>query len=314
MAGEPTYSVVVPVYNSAPTLDELHSRLVKVMESLGEPFEMILVEDGGRDNGWEILKRLAEQDARVVAVRMMRNFNQSNAVMCGLIQSRGKYIVTIDDDLQNPPEEILVLVKALRENPDAEVVMGIPVEKQHSFIRRLGSDLVGWANSLVFERSPELKLSSFRLMRRSLVDSLESFHLLNASIDAIICSVTRYIINVRVDHHPRKAGESGYGFRRLLAQTINNFIGFSVFPLRMLAGLGLAGVFLNMLYASYILLRNFIWGDIDVPGWMSTIIMLNILSGFTFFAFGMVGEYLLRILHCTSRGASFFIKEIVRRA
>lgn len=310
MENKMTYSAVIPVYNSAPVLEELYQRLVRVMESLGEPFELIFVEDSGRDASWEVLKKISERDGRVLAIRLMRNFGQSNAVMCGLMRSRGDFIITIDDDLQNPPEEILKLVKAIKEMPDADVVMGIPKEKQHSFLRRIGSDLVGKVNSLIFKRNASLKLSSFRILKKGLVDHLKTFHLLNASIDALICAVTAHIANTEVEHRKRKCGKSGYNFLRLLQQALNNFMGFSVFPLRLMAVLGLLGIGVSLVFSAYFLWRYFIMKDIGIPGWMSLIILLNFLSGFTFFAFGLVGEYLLRILHCTSRGSSFFIKEI----
>lgn len=307
------YSAVVPVYNAAPVLEELHQRLVKVMESLGKPFELIFVEDAGRDRSWEVLKKISEKDGRVTAIRLMRNFGQSSAVMCGMMQSRGEYIITIDDDLQNPPEEIPKLIKAMSEMPDTDVVMGIPKAKRHSFFRRIGSEAVGKVNSLIFKRNPSLKLSSFRIIRRGLVDHLKTFHLLGASIDALISAVTSHIANVTVEHQERKCGKSGYTFALLIKQTLNNFMGFSVFPLRLLAALGLAGILASLLFGAYLLSGYFFTKGHTVPGWLSLIVSVNFLSGFTFFAFGIVGEYLLKILHCTSRGSAFFIKEFAKK-
>lgn len=313
MENKIVYSVVVPVYNAAPALEELHRRLVKVMESLGGSFEVIFVEDAGKDHSWEVLKKISAGDGRVMAIRFMRNFGQSCAVMCGMMQSSGEYVITIDDDLQNPPEEIPNLVRSLQEMPDADVAMGVPKEKKHSFFRRVGSSLVEKMNSRIFKRDPSIKLSSFRVIRRRLADQLRTFHLLGASIDALICAVTSHIVNVRVEHRERERGRSGYTVWRLLQQTLNNFIGFSVFPLRLMALLGLTGIFASLLYGVYLLYNFLFVKNYGVPGWLSIVFSLNFLSGFTFFSFGIVGEYLLKILHCTSRGSSFFIKEIVRR-
>jgi hypothetical protein len=150
-------------------------------------------------------------------------------------------------------------------------------------------------------------------MRRKLADSLKSFHLLGASIDAVICAVTAHIANVSVEHQDRKCGKSGYTLALLIRQTLNNFMGFSVLPLRILATLGLLGILASFLLGTYLLWGFFFVAGHSVPGWLSIIVILNFLSGFTFFAFGIVGEYLLKILHCTSRGASFFIKDIVKQ-
>lgn len=305
----PVYSVVIPVYRSATTLRELHARLGAVLASLARPFEVVYVEDSGPDDSWEILRALAGEDPRVTAIQLMRNSGQANATLCGLAHARGQFVLTLDDDLQHPPEEIPRLIAALA--PSVDVVMGAPREKRHHWARRLGSTFIHRLNCYLLGKDPSLQFTSFRLLRRPVVDGLIALRTLSPALGPMLTAVTRRIVNTPVEHHPRKAGRSGYTLSRLLGQTLNNIIGYSMLPLRLLAMLGLVGILASAVLALVLAVR-YLTGGITVPGWTTLALLLVVLSGFNFFAFSIIGEYLLRILQQVSHTPQYLVRETLR--
>lgn len=298
------YSVVIPVYNSARMLPELHRRLTTVMQGLGKPYEIIFVDDCGRDNSWHVLQELATGDTAVLAIQLMRNAGQSNATLCGLAHAQGGIIITMDDDLQHPPEEIPALIEAL--GPDVDVVMGVPKEKKHNWFRRLGSNVMHDINCYLLGKDRNLRFTSFRLMRRAVVDGLLSLRTLSPALGPMINSVTHRIINTTVKHAPRKEGRSGYTFRRLFSQTMSNLIGYSMLPLRLLAVMGGVGIVLSVAFAA-VLVIHYLQGGV-VPGWTSIALLLVLISGFNFFAFAIIGEYVLRILQRVNATPQYFVR------
>ncbi len=309
MAGDegedkPTYSVVIPVYSSERILPELHRRLTAVMQDLGKPYEIIFVDDCGRDNSWHVLQKLAAGDHAITAIQLMRNSGQSNATLCGLAHARGGAIITMDDDLQHPPEEIPALIEAL--GTDVDVVMGVPKEKKHNWFRRLGSSVMHDINCYLLGKDRNLRFTSFRLMRRAVVDGLLTLRTLSPALGPMINSVTHRIVNATVKHAPRKEGRSGYTVRRLFSQTMSNLIGYSMLPLRLLAVMGGVGIILSAVFA-IVLVIHYLQGGV-VPGWTSIALLLVMLSGFNFFAFAILGEYVLRILQRVNATPQYFVR------
>lgn len=302
------YSVVVPVYNAEKTLQELHERISRVMGALEQRFEIVFVEDCGRDGSWRVLQQLARQDVRVRAIQLMRNYGQTSATMCGLRQSQGRIVVTLDDDLQHPPEEIPTLVRVLEHDPNLDVVIGVPREKKHALWRRLGSRLVNAINSFVLGKSRSLRFSGFRAMTRQVADALTERSMPQPAIGVLLYSITPRIRNVYVRHEPRAAGRSGYTLSKALSLALDNFLAFSVFPLRLLAGIGVVGIIGSLLLGVSVLVRYLV-GGIRVEGWTTLALLLIGLSGFQFFAFGIVGEYLLRILQSVHRTPQYLVRQ-----
>jgi glycosyltransferase involved in cell wall biosynthesis len=307
------YSIVVPVYNSERMLPELHRRLVRVFEQLSEPFEMVFVDDCGPGNAWGVLRELAEQDTRVVALQLMRNSGQGSATLAGIAQTRGEFVITLDDDLQHPPEEIPTLIEKLRENGDLDVVIGAPREKRHHIVRRMGSSFINRMNSVFLDKDPALRFTGFRIIRRQVADALVDMQVPYPALGPMIISITRRIENVIVQHDPRKEGRSGYTFRRMIKQTLSNFVGYSMLPLRMLAFFGSIGILASVVGGIYFLTRYFVVG-IGVPGWTTLLLILLALSSFNFFAFAVLGEYLLRITQVSTRTYRYNVRETVTRA
>jgi len=299
------YSVVIPVHGSENVLQELHRRLSEVMRGLSEPYEVIFVDDCGSGQTWKVLQYLTQQDSNIIAIQLMRNSGQSSATICGMAHARGQIILTIDDDLQHPPEEIPKLLKAL--SPEVDVAIGVPKEPKHHWFRQIGSKIVHSLNAYMLKRSRELRFTSFRAIRSPVVKGLLSMKTLNPALNMMINSLTQRVINVNVMHSPRLRGQSGYTLSKLFSLTMNNLVGYSMLPLRILGIIGGIGILLSILLA-LILLVQFWAGGIKVPGWTSTILLLLFLSGFNFFAFSILGEYLLRILQRVNCTPQYFIR------
>ena len=171
-SGPVRLSVVIPVYNSAEILSRTVEATVEFLESLHQPYEVILVNDGSRDGSWDVLRDEFQQHRHVIAINMLKNYGQHTATLCGLRHSRGEYAVTLDDDMQNPPGEIAHLLDKVDAGHD--LVFGRYVQKMHSPVRRLGSRLVNQLNARIFGKPKDIKLTNFRIMDRRLVDRILS--------------------------------------------------------------------------------------------------------------------------------------------
>ncbi len=310
MTADIHFSVVIPVYNSAAMLPELHRRLSGAMSGLGQPYELILVEDCGQDEAWEVLRGIAAADGHVRAIQLMRNSGQGNATVCGLEQARGQFVITLDDDLQHPPEEIPKLVAAL--TPDLDVILGVPEEKRHKLFRRLGSWLVHELNCILLNKDRKIRFTAFRCMRRTVVDAVLGLRNFAPSFGPMLSTVTRRIGNVTLRHDLRRQGRSGYTLGRLFSHTLSNLVGYSMLPLRLLAFAGLLGILGSAIVGTYFLLR-YLAGGITVPGWTSLVLLLVTLSGFNFFAFAVLGEYVFRILQQVNATPRYTVRQIASR-
>ena len=307
----PEYSVVVPVYNSQHILPTLHQRLTAVMVSLGKPYELVFVEDCGPDDSWTVMKELAAKDSHVVAVQLMRNSGQGNATLCGLGHAEGRIIMTMDDDLQHPPEEIPLLIRHLCDHPELDVVIGAPREENRGMFRRMGSRMINRLNNMFFTRRTGLRLTAFRAMRRAVAKHVTKIHSPYPSVSQMLFSITDRVENITVGHQERLEGSSGYTLARLIKQTFTMIITFSVIPLRVLAFIGGIGIAVSVFMGCFYLMRYFT-GGIGVPGWTSLLLVLLTTSGFVFFAFGILGEYVYRIFWLSTGSVGAIGREVYR--
>jgi len=291
-------SVIVPVYNGSETLGELASRVAIVMNNAGLPFEIIFVNDGSSDASWTTLQVLVEEHPFVRAVDLMRNYGQHNALLCGLRLARYDVSVTMDDDLQNPPEEIPKLLAEL--DAGFDVVYGVPDEQQHGFSRNLASEITKVTLSGAMGASAARNASAFRAIRTRLRDGFVSYRGPWVFIDALLTWSTNRFGSVRVKHEPRKLGRSGYSFLRLLKHGMNMKTGFSALPLQVASIVGFSFTLIGIILLGYVLVRYFVSG-FSVPGFPFLASMIAIFSGAQMFAIGIIGEYLAR-MHFRSMG------------
>ena len=211
------YSVVVPVYNSEHTLQELYTRLEKVFrEVIKEEFELILVDDGSKDCSFEVMQELRAKDNRVRIIQMARNFGQHPALLCGFAHVKGDFVVTMDDDLQHQPEELPKMINVMRERDDVDAIIASYEGRQHGFIRKLGTKFSVWATSKMLGKDPDLQITSYRLIRRFLVDAMVKTNTYLPQIGNLLVLTSNRIINVPVQHAARVYGKSGYSYKRLV--------------------------------------------------------------------------------------------------
>jgi glycosyltransferase involved in cell wall biosynthesis len=303
-AGIPDVSVVIPVYRAAKTLDELTTRLVAVLRKLSADYEIIMVEDCGGDESWEVMKKLRAADRRVKIIRLMKNFGQHNALMCGFRFATGEYIVTLDDDLQNPPEEIPRLLEKIKEGYD--LVYGEYISKKHSSFRNAGSSMIQFFYQKIFSVSG--KLTAFRIMRRDIVKSISAYDRNYVFIDGLLAWVTRNIGYVPVEHEERKLGSSGYGLKKLFTLSMNMVTNFSILPLQVASVLGFGFAFIGFLMAIYFFIKK-VFFDIPVTGYTSLMTAITIFAGIQLVTLGLIGEYVGRIHLNINAKPQFLIRE-----
>ncbi len=301
-------SVVIPVYNSVAMLPTLNDRLQAVLKGTGKSFEILYVDDDSDDASWRVLRQLQHQDPlHVIAIQLMRNFGQHNALMCGFRHARGDYIVTMDDDLQHPPEELPKLLAAI-ENSDLDLVYGAYDQKQHGAAKNVASWLVNRFYRLVFQ-SP-VTVTAFRVMRRELLDTILSYSLNFTFVDGLLAWNTRRAGEVTVSHHPRAKGRSSYRLGKLVTLALNLFTNFSLLPLQFVSFCGgsaaIAGLVLGMYYF-YLHMAS----SITIPGYASTIVSILVLGGLQLLGLGIMGEYVGRLHLNINRKPQYSIRQIV---
>lgn len=301
-------SIIVPVYNSSDTLIKLLERLDKTTKLIAKTYEIILVDDGSRDNSWKVIESLrGHYRERLVAVQLMRNYGQHNALMCGLSLARGEYLITMDDDLQNPPEEIPKLLAHIKLY-GLDLVYGCPSSRGHTVWRNLGSSIVWHFYRTVF-RNP-VTPTPFRIMRRQLAKSVMFYDLNFTYLDGLLAWCTNRIEGVEVEHHPREQGKSGYSFGKLVGLALNLYTNFSLIPLQLVSGLGVATAASGFLVGIFYLFQ-YLSASISVPGYASTIIAILILGGAQLLALGVIGEYLGRLHLNVNRKPQYVIRELI---
>ena len=285
-------SLVVPVYRSEAILPDLVQRLSQTLPSLASEYELILVNDSSPDHSWDVISDLARQYSWISPFNLMRNYGQHNALLCGIRASRYDIIVTMDDDLQHPPEEIPKLLEKLAGGYD--VVYGTPEQEQHGF----GRDFASWITKLALQNvmGSEIarQVGAFRAFRAQVAKAFAHYDGAFVSIDVLLTWGTNRFASIPVKHRPRAQGTSGYTFRKLLTHAMNMMTGFSTMPLQMASVIGFFFTLFGVAILFFVLARYFAYGD-SVPGFPFLASIVAIFSGAQLFALGIIGEYLARM-------------------
>jgi len=284
--------VVVPVYRSARILPDLVARLEPVLRANAQAFELVLVDDSSPDESWGVIAELARAHPWVRGLCMMRNFGQHGALLCGIRSARYDVVVTMDDDLQHPPEELPALLAELARGHD--VVYGSARSEPHGFLRALASRMTKMALSQAMGAATARSASAFRAFRTSLREAFAGYTSGFVSIDVLLTWGTTRFSSVEVRHDPRAEGQSGYGVAKLLTHALNMLTGYSAKPLQVASLTGFAFTLFGLLVLVFVLVRYVIEGG-SVPGFPFLASVIAIFSGAQLFALGIMGEYLARI-------------------
>lgn len=285
-------SVIIPVYNSEKTLEILHNRLVSVLTKLTTEYEIIFVNDASIDGSWQEIKRIEENNSLVVGINLMKNYGQHNALLCGIRKAKYELIVTLDDDLQNPPEEITKLIDKL--NDDFDVVYGTPEIERHGLFRNLASVLTKIALKTTMGVENAKNVSAFRVFRAELREAFKQYRGSFISIDVLLTWGTNRFTVVLVRHDDRKSGKSNYTFLKLFAHALNMITGFSVVPLQIASILGFTFALFGFFILIYVISNFLIYGS-PVQGFPFLASIIAIFSGVQLLAIGIIGEYIARI-------------------
>src|SRR6266480_3859994 len=311
MATGPELSLVIPVYNGSRTIGPLVEQTAKIFASTS--FEIVLVNDGSEDDSEKVCAELAAKfPQNIVFVHLSRNFGEHSAVLAGFTTSRGRYLAVLDDDGQNPPEEVVRMLDELKRKK-YDVVYGHYIEKRHSWFRNLGSRFNDRIATLMLHKPKDLYLSSFKVMNRFLVNEITKYRGPYPYTDGLIYRVTRNIGQIPVEHRASLSGPSRYTFRRLVRLWLNMFLNFSIKPLRISIYVGLFTSVLSVLALVAILIDK-LWITKNVTLGIPTVLgSIVFFAGIQLMILGLVGEYLGR-LYLDHTGTPQYVVRYVRRA
>jgi undecaprenyl-phosphate 4-deoxy-4-formamido-L-arabinose transferase len=304
----PEISIVVPVYNEKALLEELCARLSSVCKALNRSYEILMVDDGSDDGSFEKLQRIKGDDETLRLIRFTRNFGQQAAVLAGFRMSRGEIVVQLDSDLQNPPEEIPKLLSAMTDEID--LVTTISKNRQDGLVRVLGSKILLGFGQMLFGKAVKLNLSSFRAMRRSVIDKIEACPDRSRYMAVLMSWMGLPNVEVEVEHHARKEGVTKYSYLTLLKLSWDLVTGYSNFPLRLVTYMGLFGACMGFLIMLFLLYQRVVNG-ILIEGFIVLSAVFAFFAGVQLLSIGFLGEYLGRVHSQTQGRPDYIVGKVV---
>ncbi len=303
---QPEISIVIPVFNSSSIIQVLYNRLSAALSEISH--EVIFINDGSGDSSWEIISGLAKKNNDITAIDLIRNSGQDNAILAGLRNIKGKYVVIMDDDLQHAPEDIPALYNKCSEGYD--VCYAAFRHKNQNIIKKTGSRINGGFAGWLLNKPRGIYMSPFKIMTRIIADETARFAGPYPYIDGILLTITKNICQLEVEHHERHEGKSNYNFHRSASVFFKLFSGFSVAPLRLAAISGfiisLIGIGLIIRY----LIEFFILKD-TVEGWTTIVVLLIFFGGLITMLLGLIGEYIGRIYLTLNNKPQYSIRETI---
>lgn len=297
-------SIVIPVFNSS-ALEELTRRIDAVFLTLSDEHEIIFVDDfSTRADVWPRLTRLAANHQSVRVIQLTRNFGQHAATLCGLKESRGELVITMDDDLQHSPEVIPEFLKV----KDFDIVLAQFRNKQHSVFKRVTSRIKGVFDQIIIDKPRDVQLSSFRMLRRMVVDGMLSIHTPYPFIPSLMFHVSQKVTGLEVEHHERQGSRSGYTLWKLFRIFTNLVINNSSVLLRFVGFVGTSFAIVSFVIAFLTIYRKLVYG-ISIRGWTSLFAAVLLIGGLLLFSVGLIGEYLIRIIETGEAKPTFFVRD-----
>lgn len=301
-------SVVIPVFNSSELIKNTVDEVERSLNALNLSYEIILVNDGSTDNSWEVLKEIFQPQRNIVIVNLLKNYGQHSAIICGLDKAKGSYIVTMDDDLQNPPSEIEKLYRKISEGFD--LVMAKFNSKKHAEYRKLGSRIVSFLNYKIFKKPRGISLTNFRIFTRQVAERVVGHNTFHPYIPGLLLMYSSSIANVTTDHKPRSIGKSNYSPRKIAKLVFRILFNYSVYPLNVLLTIGIIGALFSFFLAAYFIFKALLVG-VSVPGWTTVVVLISFFNGILLLTLGIIGQYIVRIMNQIAQSKPYVIKEEV---
>ncbi len=302
-----TVSFVIPCYRSEHTLENVVAEIHKTLKDMEQyDYEIILVNDCSPDGTWAVIRRICQENNRIRGINFAKNFGQHAALMAGLRQSSGDYVVCLDDDGQTPADEVGKLLGKLEEGYDA--VYASYAHKQHSLFRNLGSKVNELMTRIMLEKPRQLYISSYFAVRRFVVEDMVRYENSYPYVIGLVLRATKNITNVEVSHRERQEGSSGYNLKKLLGLWFNGFTAFSVKPLRIATCIGCLSAAVGFLYGLYTIIKRMVNPQVPM-GFSSTMAAIVFFGGMIMIMLGLIGEYIGRIYISLNNSPQYVIRE-----
>lgn len=299
-------SIVVPVLNSEKSIAELHNRLMKIMQNINQEYEILFIDDGSSDNSWAEIENISKKHEKVKGYRLSKNFGEHCALLCGIRNTKGKYIITLDDDLQHPPEEIPLLIKEIEKGYD--LVYGMARKESRNIIRNMGSRFLKQILKKVMNVRNANLISSYRIFKAEIKNTFVEINNSHLNIDSLLMWSTDKISGIDIKHEKRKYQRSNYNIRKLFNSTFNMIIGYSTFPLKVSSIIGIVFSIIGLLMMIYLLIEYYRSG-VEVKGFYFLASIITIFAGVQLFVIGIFGEYLSRIYLQNNKKPIYVVKE-----
>ena len=303
------YSVIIPVYNSEQVVATTVREVLKVMEQWRLAVEIVLINDGSPDKSWSVIRELAQQHDQIVAINLQRNFGQHSAVLCGMAHATGDYQITMDDDLQNPPKELIKLIDHITSTGD-DLVFARFTAKRHAGYRRMGTKVINYINRKVFDKPKGLVLSNFRIFDKEVAKSAVRYKTYYPYIPGLLLMHAGRVSNVPTEHHARTIGGSNYSAAKIIQLVGRLLFNYSAYPLQLLTYVGFTVALFSFVFALFTIVKAYAIGS-SVPGWTSLVVLLSLFNGITIGMLGMLGTYITRVLRELSTNSPYQVREIV---
>jgi len=301
-------SFVIPCYKSAKTIGHVVGMIYDEFPTEQYNIEIVLVNDGSGDDTFEAISKLAIEHKEIIAVNLGRNFGQDAATICGYNYASGDYIVTLDDDGQNPPKEAHKLLAKMDEGYDA--VFGKYHEKKDSAFKKWGHNVNGWMATSFIGKPKDLELQSYFAMNSYLRKEVVKYKGSYPYIWGLMLRASNNMTNVYIEHEEREEGKSTYTLGKLIKNWVDGFLGFSIKPLRIATVIGMIAAILGFILLIVVVIRRFMHPE-EVEGWTSLISVISILSGVQLITIGVVGEYVGRVFSINSNAPQFAVRDVV---
>lgn len=301
----PTISIVVPVYNSENCLDELDRQISETLQNID--YELILINDKSKDRSWEKIVSLSQRNKRIKGLSLKKNSGQDSAIMAGLGQAAGEYVVIMDDDLQHAPTDIFKLYEKCRQGFD--ICYGVFDDKKQDFWKNGGSWINGYLAELFLKKPKGLYLSPFKIMHNSLVKEILLYKGPFPYLDGIVLSITSNIAEVDLIHHKRHDGSGNYNLVRSVSVFLRHVTGYSLYPLRIATLIGFFASSLSFLLGGYFLI-DYLTNDVHVEGWITLVLLMVFFNGLILICVGLIGEYVGRIYLTITSKRQYVIDKI----
>lgn len=301
-------SIVIPVYKSQLFVKKTVLEIIPHLSKITSDFELILVNDGSPDDSWKVIAELAESINGVKAINLVKNYGQHTAVMCGIEKATGDYIVTMDDDLQNPPSEIYKLVAKIEEGYD--LVFAEFEQKKHASYRKFGTKVIDWLNKKIFHKPENIVLTNFRIFTRALAQRIIKYRVNEPYIPGLLLMHASKIGNTLTKHAKRDDGESNYSLGKILLLVSRLLFNYSSYPLKALSIIGAFISLISFAWGLFMIINQLFYGS-EVQGWTTLVALLSFLNGFVILLLGVLGEYVIRISKTLSHDSSYHIAEEV---